>query len=294
MKKILSIIVLVACATGMYAQDISSVAMHHSAKPRDLQTLAMGGTSALKNVALRPYEESKFDVNASFAMWGMGSDAKTNDINAALSGKIADKVGLMGTFSMDMGAQYDVVGESGTGNSTFSPKDMLITAGVSYKIISALSLGATFRYMNSSIAAKNTYSAVGADVMLAGSFGPAKVTAGVTNLGSKVKAANGSEYSIPMAITVGGNYAADFGLSAISANAQIDYFMTGGLRAGLGAEYSFKNMLFVRAGYNYGGKSVIPSFVSAGLGAKFGGFGINLAALFGSITTLQFGLGYSF
>lgn len=297
MKKIIAFITLIAAAGTLYAQDAASVAMPFSVKPRDMQTLATGGTYALKNVAARPFDASKFDVNASYTMWGTQTATKTNDINVAVSGKIAGKLGLLGAFSMDNGSAYDIIGEGGAASGTFTPKDMLINGGVSYQIIPVLSVGATVKYMTSALAKNKNYSAIGADVMLAGSFGNAKVLAGVTNLGGKVKAADNSEYSIPMAVTAAGNYCAAFTeTSALNINAQIDYFLKGGLRAGFGAEYGFKDMIFVRAGYNYGGKSVIPSFVSAGLGAKFAGIGINVAALFGNAvsTTLQFGVSYSF
>ena len=58
-------------------------------------------------------------------------------------------------------------------------------------------------------------------------------------------------------------------------------------------------MVAVRAGYRYGGKSVIPSFTSVGIGLKFVGITLDVAYLMADKTspmrnTLEFGLGYRF
>ena len=70
------------------------------------------------------------------------------------------------------------------------------------------------------------------------------------------------------------------------------------MTAAAGVQYSFRDMVFARAGYHYGAdKAVLPSFASAGLGVKFFGVELNVAYLFASDAlggTMTFGLGYSF
>jgi len=174
----------------------------------------------------------------------------------------------------------------------------LLKFGAAFRITPMLSVGADFRYMNSSLTAKNSYSSVGADLLVAADFGPAKAVAGVTSLGAAVKSAAGTSYSIPTAATLAGVYTLSFAEKhALDARAQLDVFFKGGVRAGLGLEYGFNDMVFARAGYSYGGKSVFPSYLSFGLGAKFSGISINAAYLLGSSTlagTLALGLGYAF
>ena len=56
-------------------------------------------------------------------------------------------------------------------------------------------------------------------------------------------------------------------------------------------------MVFVRAGYRYGGKSVIPSYASVGAGVRFAGVKVDLAYVVSSspmANTLGVSLGYSF
>ena len=79
--------------------------------------------------------------------------------------------------------------------------------------------------------------------------------------------------------------------------AQIDYFLSSGFRMGLGGEYTFNEIVSARLGYNYGGKSVLPSFVSLGAGVKYSGFKLDLTYLLLSETvggTFMVGLGYAF
>lgn len=65
-----------------------------------------------------------------------------------------------------------------------------------------------------------------------------------------------------------------------------------------GAQYSFKNMLFARAGYHFGTKeAVLPSFATVGLGVRFFGVSLDFAYLTGNDVignSMTFGLGYRF
>ena len=68
--------------------------------------------------------------------------------------------------------------------------------------------------------------------------------------------------------------------------------------AALGAEYTYDGFASIRAGFHYGGESVMqPTFASVGAGVKFMGIKLDLAYLIGSgamKNTLALGLGYTF
>jgi hypothetical protein len=58
-------------------------------------------------------------------------------------------------------------------------------------------------------------------------------------------------------------------------------------------------MISVKAGYKYGGKSIIPSYASVGAGFRFAGVTLDFAYLMGGASspmknTLSIGLGYRF
>lgn len=299
MKKIIAAsLVLIASLQGAFAQDVSTVAMGFSAFPRDIKTLGIGGQDAVRNISARTFEAPVIDGNLSYASYAPKSATASKGIVSSLYGKIADKVGIGASFISDQGNEYTVYDETGQSSGTFKPDDMLITGGVSFKFVPFLSIGAGVRYANSKLTSANTISSVGADAFLTWGGDNFVLTAGATNIAGKVKSSDGLEYKVPTAATLAGYYR--FALAekhGLTASAQADYYFVGGVRAAAGAAYDFSDIVFVRVGYNYGGKTFIPSYASVGLGIKFIGINVDAAMLFGSgdiNNTLQIGVGYSF
>lgn len=297
MKRISAIAFSVLLSIGLYAQDAAGVAMPFSTVPRNVRTLSLGGITSGEDAAVRLLGEDRLDASVSWYSWAP-STAASNDINADVFARLGKRIGLSAQFALDNGPRYDIYNASGVKGGFFTPKDMMLKFGAAYRILPSLSAGASFRYLSSSLTSNVSYSAVAADVMAAYDLGPATVAAGVTNLGSSVKAADGTSFGIPAAATVAGDWSMTFAEKhAIDVKAQVDWFFKGGLRAGAGAEYGFADMAFVRFGYSYGGSSPFPSFLSLGLGAKFAGVSINAAYLLGDQSiggTLAVGAGYSF
>lgn len=297
MKKISTFAAAILIATGLYAQDAASVAMPFSALPRTVRTLSLGGVTASDDASFRLLGEDRLDASASWYSWAPSTSA-SNDVNVDFFARFGQRFGLQAQFALDNGQRYDIYKETGVKGGFYVPKDMLLRLGAAYRITPSISAGATFRYLNSALTAKNSYSAFDADVMASMDLAGARVAAGVTNLGTSVKSADGTSFPLPMAITVAGDYPLVFAdKHCIDFKAQADWFLKGGLRAGVGAEYGFADMAFLRVGYSYGGKSPFPSFLSLGIGGKFSGISINAAYLLGSPTvggTLALGAGYSF
>lgn len=297
MKKTLAFAAFILLACGLYAQDAAGVAMPFSVIPRTVSSLSTGGTCVFDDAALRIFGEDKLDASLSWYSWAPSTVA-SNDINVDLFAKLGQRLGLSAQFALDNGQKYDIYSSTGTKGGFFVPKDMMLKLGASYRILPSLSAGASFRYLSSTLTAKNTYSAFAADVMAAYELGSAHVAAGVTNLGTPVKASDGTSFGLPAAATLAGNYALSFAEKhAVDLKLQADWFFKGGLCARAGAEYAFADMAFVRLGYCYGGKSPMPSFLSLGVGGKFAGISVNAAYLLGSPTvggTLALGAGYSF
>jgi hypothetical protein len=57
-----------------------------------------------------------------------------------------------------------------------------------------------------------------------------------------------------------------------------------GLIAGVGVEYGYKEMIFVRTGYHYEDELVGSSYGTLGLGGSFSGFSLDLAYILASST----------
>ena len=101
-----------------------------------------------------------------------------------------------------------------------------------------------------------------------------------------------------MSVKAGAGYDVDLSGNRLQFGADLDYFFSGGFGAAAGTEFSFKDMIFVRAGAHIGtGRSPLPTYLSLGAGAKFSGFHLDVCFLtlneaIGN--TLMAGIGYAF
>jgi len=259
-----------------------------------VETASVRG-AAFGNVAAVPFSGTTLDVAAGYAMWKPTSG---NIISVSGAYSLGGKLGLAAGFSYGMNPEYGITDPSGASKGTFRPTDMQLAVGASYRFLPYLSVGANVGYASSSLAEGHSYGAVTADAFVMGQFSGVKVALGVTDLGSAVTSASGAKFSLPTALTLGAGYAAVLAdKHALDLQLEADYYLEGAFAAALGAEYAFDEMVFLRAGYRYGGDSVLPSFASVGAGAKFMGIRLDVAYLIGPgalANTIAVGLGYSF
>lgn len=263
-------------------------------------TLARGGASAVetsdfaysafRNAAAVPFADSKADFAVGYTMWKPSS---SNMIDLAGAYNINNKFGVALGFSYGMHPAYDIVNSDGIAKGSFAPSDMQIHAGFAWRFTSFLSAGVNVGYATQALAEDASYGAVAADVFLMGQFSGAEVAIGVSNLGSSV-----GSFQLPASLTLGAGYGLDFAqVHGVDVQLDADYYFSGALAAALGAEYTYNDLVSARVGYRYGGKSVVPSFLSVGAGVKFIGIKVNLTYLISNApigNTLAVGLGYSF
>lgn len=303
MRKILAILSAgMIIPVAAYAQEVPAesgadvvltnpVAMEFAARPTDPVTFALGGTSAFHSAAARVQEEMKMDATVIATPWQTKA-SKEFDLGADIFFKAGKHFGAGVNFGMGLGEKYN---PGIAGKNSFQPMDMAVGASVAYGIIPAVGIGASVRYLYSKTTPQHHFGTVGADILLSGGVKGFRYAAGVTNIGGKVKAADGTKYAIPAAGTVAVGYDHAFSKHGIGASFQGDYFFKGGFRCGVGAQYNYNEMVYVRAGYSYGGKTVLPSYASLGAGFHFKGFHLDVAALIGDITgTVMIGAGYRF
>lgn len=142
--------------------------------------------AAFSNAAAIPFSESKMDVTAGYTLW-QPSAAKSNILNVAGAYNVKEKFGVALGLKYGMNPAYDITDATGAVNGSFTPSDMQINAGVAYRFIPALSLGASVGYATSTLAEGYSYGTVTADVFLMSQFSDFKVAAGVSNIGGDRK-----------------------------------------------------------------------------------------------------------
>lgn len=284
------------------AQSLPLVAMETDAASLGRAGAGLADTdfvaySSFSNAAVIPFSEAKMDVAAGYTMWSP-SYAKSNLVNVGGAFNIKNRFGVAAGFLYGMNPEYEVTDASGASKGTFRPSDMQVNVGMAWRFLPYMSVGANIGYANSSLAEGHSYGALAADVHVMAAFGGLKVTAGVANLGTSVESASGVSFDLPASAAVGIGYGIDLAdRHSIDAYLDADYYFSSGLAAAAGAGYTFNDLVSVRAGYRYGGKTPVPSYASLGLGVRFAGARLDLAYILTSgpiKNSLALGLGYSF
>ena len=253
--------------------------------------------AAFSNAAAIPFAENKYEVVAGYTMW-QPSSVNTTMMTAGAAYNMNNKFGVALGMMYGMNPAYDITSAGGLSSGQFKPTDMHLSAGLSWRFMKALSLGANIGYASSSLAKDYSYGAVTADIFLMTEIAGVKATLGVANLGTAVTSADKKTYALPASAALGLGYQMSFAEKHnVDLSLDADYYFKGGVAAAFGAEYTFNDLATVRAGYRYGGNTPVPSYASVGAGAKFMGIKLDLAYLIASgpaKNTLAIGLGYSF
>lgn len=256
---------------------------------------ASSAYSVFSTPTLSAFSSSESQIGISYMKW---APSIANNMDLGASFKLSEKFGISLGASYAMQEPYDIINKLGNVSGTFTPTDMLVGAGAFFKLNDILAMGANVKYASSKVTSDRSYSAVAGDVFVTADVSGFAASLGVSSLGTPVQDKKGNSFSLPTSAAFAVGYKAALGES-VGASAQLtgDYYLSGTMSAGVGAELSFKEMVAVRCGYYYGGESVIPSYVSAGAGISFSGFSLNATYILGASAvagTVLLGLNYNF
>ena len=275
----------------------------------DARTFALGGNSAAvisnafgfyNNSASLLFSQNRGALSASYSSWS--PTASDNSIIAG-SGffKLGEKLALSFGYQSFIYNKIDMSDNYGNIIGDFTPKESLLGVGFSYLIGMNISASANVKYISSDIGGPEKGSAVAADLNLFYTKNSLNLGLTVSNLGSSIDYGNGA-YSLPANVKFGTAYdkkVSDY--SSLLFTGQIGMiFSESTFIAGLGMEYAYKEMLFIRLGGHYGDEELsIPPYVSLGIGVNLIGVNIDLAYLMGKSdspisNSLCVALGYNF
>lgn len=232
-----------------------------------------GAFASFSNPAVLPFAVKKLDAAVSYGLWAPSSSlTKGNNFSGAVAFKASD------SFVLNAGAVFQLHPEQDFGSyGKYSPRDLMISLGAALRIGEYVSVGVSGRFVNQSFLADYSISGVAFTGMAQFHKDGLDIAAGVENFGPGVKSEDGTVSPLPASACLAASYALPFGLG-FAADAQ--YYFMGKFGVSAGAYYSFKEMVFVRAGYRYAAEgSPLPSHLSVGLGGKFRGFTLDIAYL---------------
>ncbi len=286
MKRLVTAAFSIALSTNLYAQ----IAVPFLQIPPDARHSGMGNigvaTSAdasanFNNPAKLAFTDRTFGGNFTRFAW---LKQLTNDMYATnLSGyyKSKSRQDAIGVYyrAFDIGAVY-LTTPSGQPNGTYSSLDQVIGVNYSKKIIKNISLGIGLKYINSKIrgdnviggSANQTGQAMAGDIGLFGIAGRKdnfKLNYGIafSNIGNKMSYGR-QKFNLPSNVRFGLSPTLQIRKSKIMLGLEANkYFYGSPMSFSAGAEYSYNNYVFARAGY-WNGNLPFANYFTLGLGGR--------------------------
>ncbi len=254
--------------------------------PRDSRSLSMGGVALHRSAGA-----SGVSVSA-----GMNEPGNADGTVLALDGRmlVGERLTLGAQGRGYLDRPYNVSDAAGGVTGTYRPYDLLLSFSGEYRINRSLFAGLRLTSITSDLSEKVKGSTFCGDVWAGYDASSWSVAVEGRNIGGKINY-GGGEWPLPALVAVAGDWSP---LSGLTVAAEADYLFAGAFMAGIGAEYGFADIAFVRAGFHYGDESrALPSFLSLGAGAKYAGIFLDAGVLLLSSTlggSFLVTLGYSF
>lgn len=296
MKRFFLILAATAASLSLHAQ--SAVFLNINPDP---VAAALAGTGIARmadayalenNVAAMSLTGPQVAVAAGYGLW-QPKAANAQLLSAAAYFRATEKFSIGLQFKDFLYPEYGLVSSTGGPKGKFSPTEMAVGLGLSYRIADGFSAGLSFRYLSSSLAENTKASAFGGDVALKYEKDAFQAGLSVCNIGTPVNYGE-DNYTQPGIVRAGAGYS----VAGLNIGAEVDYLFSGALMAGLGLEYTLADIVSLRGGFHYGDAAkAIPMYASLGLGVQFAGFHLDAAFLTASKTlgnTLMVSLGYAF
>lgn len=236
---------------------------------------AMGGVSsvyvkpaysAFNNLAVCSFSEYLMDVAVGYYdMQPNGTRVRGFNVGGYYC--IADVLGVSVAFSGGKGLAYDQFDMNGNPCGNFTPSEYMVSVGTAYKLGSFLSFGLNAGYARAGMAPENSYSALVSDFFIMSEFSGVRFTLGISDLGTSIKSISGDSYSLPTTLVAGAGYTMHLGEGhTVRVATESNLWKECKVSTSVGASYMFADLVEIRAGYRYGGSTVIPSYCSAGIG----------------------------
>lgn len=248
--------------------------------------------AAFGNPAASAFVSKSVEAGVSYASWAPQYTAGKT-LSAGVTGRPVESFSLSVAFSRQGFAAIEP-----EPNSSFTPSDLMLGAGVGYAFSEALSLGVSLNYMKQALLSDYSLSALAVNALAQYRTGSLNVAAGLVNLGGKVKSEGGSSYALPTSAKVAADYALSFGKAGLQFALDADYFFSGNYAVAAGLNLGLAGIGFLRGGYRFASpEAVIPSCLALGGGVEFKGVTLDLACLTASSSlsgTWMAGIGYRF
>jgi hypothetical protein len=278
------IICFLAFVPGAYSQSVSFLNV-----PSDVRIAGMGNAgyalpvthATCYNTAALLYADPKMAAAVSYVRWQ--PEALNSQLVHAAAYIRRNKWGIAAGFRHNTFAAIQKTDEQGNLTGAFSPSEYALDIGFAYKVVDRIGVAVTLRHISSDMGGPSKGAAFAGDVSLLYKQKNLHVGLGCANIGSAIDYGY-SAYSLPARIKAGAAYQLSFqDTHHLTGSLDVAYQLPSnysGMLGSIGAEYSYKHRLALRAGYHAAdGQTTGSSYASLGCGAAFWGAELNFAYL---------------
>lgn len=238
------------------------------------------GFSIYNNTAATALTKSKWEVAYSYSPYMWDFDKGNNLHTIAGYYKLSRRHALATGIRYYNKANVMLTDNDGVDLAFAKPRDMSIEAGYAFKINKLMGIAANLRFIHSDTDVPNMKgTAVGMDIGYYLHKEGLGLGIMVSNIGSKIDF-GAEKYSIPGWIRVGATYEWPISIKHILiGSAQFDYNFQpedqNGFSSGMGIEYMYDKMIFLRGGYRFANDFIGYSYATMGIGANIGFASLN-------------------
>lgn len=297
LSKAVFLLAMFMSGNAVWAQE--QVVMSFASRPMNASSMSVAGIDFMDGLM---FSDLTFSAGAGYVF---SPDGPFSYVDLDADYRVNDGLSLSLNADYGIGQEYMTYNESGIMTGSFTPGQMLVKLGAGYRISDKYAAYVRLGYLGEKPAADASYGAFAADISFSGKFDVSESASlgaevGVHDLGTKVTSASGMQFPLPSSAVLNGAYLQKIkDRHRLQVLARFEYYFYGAIAAAVASDFEISQIASIRAGYRYGGKSVIPSFLSLGAGVKFAGARLDLAYLIGAGdspvgNTLALSVGYSF
>ncbi len=236
-------------------------------------------SSVFANPAMMSFSDFKAAISLSYGYWQPNT---FREHRPAISGsyRITDRWSVAIGLANGLGMSYEMYDNSGQFLGAYNPMNFNFKTGASYKILPYLSIGMNVGFVENILSSQYNNMGLLTDAFITSSISDFKIAVGARNLGIAWDNAGSIINDLPFTVSAGASYRRLLKDNHnVGIYAQYDITDNYAMSASMGASYSYKKMLSLRAGGRLGAGK-IPSLMSAGIGLAINPVEINLAYVF--------------
>ena len=282
-EKLTLIIIMMVSSIVSLGQTLPVVNIDTDPKAVSLGFVDIVSDNVESSVFANPAMMSFFDFKAAISLsYGYWQPNTFKEHRPAISGsyRITDRWSVAIGLANGVGMSYDMYDDSGQFLGAYNPKNINLKTGASYKILPYLSIGLNVGFVDSVLSSQYNNMGVLTDAFITSSLSDFKIAVGARNLGIAWDNAGTIINELPFTISAGASYSRLFKDNHnVGIYTQYDITDTDAMSTSIGASYSYRRLLSLRAGGRLGAGK-IPSLISAGIGLAINPVEINLAYVF--------------